>query len=63
MGIFDSKNDRDNANYREGYDKGRGSEDPVSFVVDNLFRGFYGKEWNDGYEKGQDDAYKYGKKD
>lgn len=63
MGLFDSKNDRDNKNYSDGYETGRGSQDPASYVADSLFRGFYGKEWNDGYEQGQRDADEYGKKD
>jgi hypothetical protein len=63
MSIFDSKNDSDNKNYGEGYATGRGSQDPASYVVDSLFRGFYGNEWNAGYEQGQADAEKYGTKD
>jgi hypothetical protein len=63
MGIFDTQNDRDNANFKAGYEIGRSSQDPASYVVDSLFRGFYGDEWNAGYEQGQADAAKYGTKD
>lgn len=63
MGIFDSKNDRDNKDYAGGYDTGRGSQDPLSYATDSLFRGFYGEQWNAGYEQGQADADKYGKRD
>lgn len=63
MGIFDSKNDRDNKNYSDGYETGRSSQDPLSSTVDGLFRGFYGEEWNKGYEQGQSDADKHGTKD
>jgi hypothetical protein len=63
MGLFDTKNDHDNRNYADGYKTGRGSEDPASYVATNLLRGFFGKEWNAGYEQGTRDAEKFGKKD
>jgi hypothetical protein len=63
MGIFDSKNDRDNENYADGYKVGRGSQDPVTYVTDSLFRGCYGEQWNAGYEQGQADADEHGKRD
>ena len=37
MGWFsDDKNDDDNAEYKAGYDHGRGSEDPLSYAAHNL---------------------------
>lgn len=63
MGLFDSKNERDNRNYADGYKTGRGSEDPLSYIANSLVCDFVGKEWSDGYKQGQRDAAKYGKKD
>lgn len=53
------KNERDNANYASGYEAGRNGG--ASKVADYLFRGFYGKEWNDGFDQGEKDHYKYDK--
>jgi len=61
VGIFmsDSKNNDDNARYKEGYNEGRsGSFDPLLKVVEGLF--FGGDQIKDaGRRAGRDDRHRY----
>ena len=56
------KNDRDNANYSDGYNSGR-NDGPLDYVANSLLRGFYGDQWNKGYDQGVSDRAEHGSQD